>query len=283
MQQIEWRSVCNSIAFKVFPFGDVQLTPVACVHCRYAAALYWAITTMSSTGFGDILPMTNWERSYSLCVMLVGVILSALVFGVLAQIITEAFDDLPTGTQHQSEVWHSPEHLLRCSIGSSRNSYPQHVNCLLPFHVAPHAEVGYTSACEVSCAYVDILDTCKVLARGLVTLSLLLYHVEWTVTAAYLHRCAAPAGACLCSQREAFAAAENVGTGVGEEQAAGFYCRHEAGRPACAAPPRGPPAALPPAWRRVFVAAAQHLGGVPQHSRGCPHVCIWASPTGVLC
>jgi hypothetical protein len=59
---------------------------------------------MSTTGFGDILPMTNWERSYALCVMLVGVVLSALVFGVLAQIITEAFDHLPTDTQHQSEV-----------------------------------------------------------------------------------------------------------------------------------------------------------------------------------
>lgn len=59
---------------------------------------------MSTTGYGDILPMTNWERSYALAVMLVGVVLSALVFGVLAQIITDAFDHLPTGTQHQSEV-----------------------------------------------------------------------------------------------------------------------------------------------------------------------------------
>jgi Ion channel len=60
---------------------------------------------MSTTGYGDILPKTNWERSYALCIMLVGVVVSALVFGVLAQIITEAFDHLPTGTQHQSEVW----------------------------------------------------------------------------------------------------------------------------------------------------------------------------------
>jgi voltage-gated potassium channel len=71
---------------------------------RYTAALYWAATTMSTTGYGDILPLTNLERSYALTVMLVGVVVAALVFGVLAQIITEMFNDSPTSAQHQSEV-----------------------------------------------------------------------------------------------------------------------------------------------------------------------------------
>lgn len=59
---------------------------------------------MSTTGYGDILPLTNFERAYAVVVMLVGVVVSAIVFGVLAQIITEAFDDLPSSAQQQNEV-----------------------------------------------------------------------------------------------------------------------------------------------------------------------------------
>ena len=86
---------------------------------RYTSALYWAATTMSTTGYGDIVPLTNYERTYALSVMLVGVVVSALVFGVLAQIITEAFDDLPSSAQHQTEVRLAPHRrLCRCAIAA---------------------------------------------------------------------------------------------------------------------------------------------------------------------
>lgn len=85
--------------------------------CRYAASLYWAVTTMSTTGYGDILPMTNLERSYALIVMLIGVVVSALVFGVLGQIITDAFDSLATGAQSQNQVCASREVCLSFSGG----------------------------------------------------------------------------------------------------------------------------------------------------------------------
>lgn len=75
---------------------------------RYSASLYWAVTTMSTTGYGDILPLTNLERSYALVVMLVGVVVSALVFGVLGQIITDAFDGLASGKQSQNQVRPAP-------------------------------------------------------------------------------------------------------------------------------------------------------------------------------
>eukprot|EP00892_Ulva_mutabilis_P002121 jgi/Ulvmu1/1190/UM108_0018.1 len=78
---------------------------------RYAAALYWAVTTMSTTGYGDILPMTNLERSYALVVMLIGVVVSALVFGVLGQIITDAFDSIANGAQSQNQVLASVKEL----------------------------------------------------------------------------------------------------------------------------------------------------------------------------
>jgi hypothetical protein len=81
-----------------------QCTPGCFDCCRYSSSLYWAATTMSTTGYGDIVPLTNYERTYALLIMLVGVVVSAIVFGVLAQIITEAFDDLPSSAQKQIEV-----------------------------------------------------------------------------------------------------------------------------------------------------------------------------------
>lgn len=39
---------------------------------RYVLALYWAITTITTVGYGDILPTTWWERLYCIIAMLVG-------------------------------------------------------------------------------------------------------------------------------------------------------------------------------------------------------------------
>ena len=44
---------------------------------RYIAGLYWAITTMTTVGYGDILPRSDAERVYATASMLLG----ATVFG----------------------------------------------------------------------------------------------------------------------------------------------------------------------------------------------------------
>ena len=44
---------------------------------RYIAGVYWAITTMTTVGYGDILPKSDVERLYATIIMLLG----ATVFG----------------------------------------------------------------------------------------------------------------------------------------------------------------------------------------------------------
>ena len=46
---------------------------------RYLYSVYWAVTTLTTVGYGDIVPTNDRERLYALCAMLV----SALVFGYM--------------------------------------------------------------------------------------------------------------------------------------------------------------------------------------------------------
>ena len=59
------------------------------LHKQYIASLYWALTTVSTVGYGDICPNTTAERVLSMVVMLVGAIMYATIIGNVATHITE--------------------------------------------------------------------------------------------------------------------------------------------------------------------------------------------------
>ena len=48
---------------------------------RYTVALYWAMTTMATVGFGDVTPGTNLERCFAMALQLVAGVLQGVVFG----------------------------------------------------------------------------------------------------------------------------------------------------------------------------------------------------------
>jgi hypothetical protein len=49
-----------------------QWDRVASYHTRYITALYWAVTTMSTVGYGDISASTDAEKTFSVVAMLLG-------------------------------------------------------------------------------------------------------------------------------------------------------------------------------------------------------------------
>uniref|UniRef100_A0A8P4GFP4 Cyclic nucleotide-binding domain-containing protein n=1 Tax=Dicentrarchus labrax TaxID=13489 RepID=A0A8P4GFP4_DICLA len=61
------------------------------VHSSYIAALYFTLSTLTSVGFGNVCANTDAEKIFSICTMLVGALMYALVFGNVTAIIQRLY------------------------------------------------------------------------------------------------------------------------------------------------------------------------------------------------
>ena len=52
---------------------------------HYLLSIYWALTTLTTVGYGDIVPQNDTERAYALCTFMTG----ALVFGFLLSTVAD--------------------------------------------------------------------------------------------------------------------------------------------------------------------------------------------------
>jgi hypothetical protein len=57
------------------------------VHEQYVDSFYWAIVTMSSVGYGDVLPTTTNEREIGVIVITIGAFLYAYIIGAFSTIM----------------------------------------------------------------------------------------------------------------------------------------------------------------------------------------------------
>lgn len=67
----------------------------------YIKALYWSVTTLTTIGYGDIVPTTGTEMLFTIFVMLLGV---ALYGYVIANIASTVFSTDPATTQYRSNL-----------------------------------------------------------------------------------------------------------------------------------------------------------------------------------
>jgi voltage-gated potassium channel len=53
----------------------------------YIVSLYWAITTLTTVGYGDITPVTNFGRIYTMGVMIIGVGVYGIIIGNISRLM----------------------------------------------------------------------------------------------------------------------------------------------------------------------------------------------------
>ena len=51
---------------------------------KYTAALYWAVTTGTTIGYGDITPTNEFEKLLAACVIMVGVAMYSFIISDLS-------------------------------------------------------------------------------------------------------------------------------------------------------------------------------------------------------
>jgi len=87
------------MAYSGFGYFTKYFNPMPSKWSLYLAALYWAMTTMTTVGYGDITPSTDWERAYAMLAMVIGGSYYGYVIGEIASII--AHRDLYTAAYSQ--------------------------------------------------------------------------------------------------------------------------------------------------------------------------------------
>merc|ERR1719456_2094072 len=56
---------------------------------KYLASLYWAMTMLSTVGFGDITPVSDEERAYAMWAMVVGGAFYGYIIGSVTSIVSD--------------------------------------------------------------------------------------------------------------------------------------------------------------------------------------------------
>ncbi|XP_022099861.1 potassium voltage-gated channel subfamily H member 6-like isoform X2 [Acanthaster planci] len=61
------------------------------IESKYITALYFTFSSLTSVGFGNVSPNTNSEKIFSICVMLIGSLMYASIFGNVSAIIQRLY------------------------------------------------------------------------------------------------------------------------------------------------------------------------------------------------
>uniref|UniRef100_A0A4W6E5T2 Potassium voltage-gated channel, subfamily H (eag-related), member 2a n=1 Tax=Lates calcarifer TaxID=8187 RepID=A0A4W6E5T2_LATCA len=73
------------------PYNDSIIESGPSIRDKYVTALYFTFSSLTSVGFGNISPNTNSEKIFSICVMLIGALMYASIFGNVSAIIQRLY------------------------------------------------------------------------------------------------------------------------------------------------------------------------------------------------
>ncbi|XP_076601120.1 voltage-gated inwardly rectifying potassium channel KCNH6-like [Chaetodon auriga] len=73
------------------PYNDSIIGSGPSIRDKYVTALYFTFSSLTSVGFGNVSPNTNSEKIFSICVMLIGALMYASIFGNVSAIIQRLY------------------------------------------------------------------------------------------------------------------------------------------------------------------------------------------------
>ncbi|XP_039609761.1 potassium voltage-gated channel subfamily H member 2 isoform X1 [Polypterus senegalus] len=72
-------------------YNDTDPASGPSIQDKYVTALYFTFSSLTSVGFGNVSPNTNSEKIFSICVMLIGSLMYASIFGNVSAIIQRLY------------------------------------------------------------------------------------------------------------------------------------------------------------------------------------------------
>ncbi|XP_054614855.1 potassium voltage-gated channel subfamily H member 6a isoform X2 [Dunckerocampus dactyliophorus] len=72
-------------------YNDSDVASGPSIKDKYVTALYFTFSSLTSVGFGNVSPNTNPEKIFSICVMLIGSLMYASIFGNVSAIIQRLY------------------------------------------------------------------------------------------------------------------------------------------------------------------------------------------------
>uniref|UniRef100_A0A3Q0SQS1 Potassium voltage-gated channel subfamily H member 7 n=1 Tax=Amphilophus citrinellus TaxID=61819 RepID=A0A3Q0SQS1_AMPCI len=87
--RIGWLDNLGVSIGKRYNYSDPNSGPS--IKDKYVTALYFTFSSLTSVGFGNVSPNTNSEKVFSICVMLIGSLMYASIFGNVSAIIQRLY------------------------------------------------------------------------------------------------------------------------------------------------------------------------------------------------
>ncbi|XP_072330327.1 voltage-gated inwardly rectifying potassium channel KCNH7-like isoform X3 [Scyliorhinus torazame] len=89
VHKIGWLDSLGQQIEKRYNVSDTSSGPS--IKDKYVTALYFTFSSLTSVGFGNVSPNTNSEKIFSICVMLIGSLMYASIFGNVSAIIQRLY------------------------------------------------------------------------------------------------------------------------------------------------------------------------------------------------
>ncbi|XP_039674401.1 potassium voltage-gated channel subfamily H member 7-like [Perca fluviatilis] len=89
--KIGWLDNLGVSIGKRYNYSDPSSGPS--IKDKYVTALYFTFSSLTSVGFGNVSPNTNSEKIFSICVMLIGSLMYASIFGNVSAIIQRLYSN----------------------------------------------------------------------------------------------------------------------------------------------------------------------------------------------